>query len=353
MPAPPAVSGREIVDWEYPMKRLSTLLAVVAWALTTTVVLATPGSGVTTNVVLATETFDTVATSQAANRESVIQELTIAPGGHTGWHTHPGGVFVMVESGTFTMYHGDCTSTTVPAGRGLFEPGGQVQLARNEGTVPLVLTVVYLDVASPDGPLRADAATPACAAGAVLPTTAAGSLITANVIIDRATFASAATITNGDERDVVVQQLSFAPGGHTGWHSHPGTTQVFVVSGTFSFYPATTCVRQNFTAGQGMLEPGGGVQIGRNESTTETLNLFVVYYDVPQDVAGGFRIDQPEPANCTGLAAVPTAVPAAALPNTSAEVTGTSANLAALMAGFVALASISALAVVGLRRRNT
>ena len=333
------------------MKRLSIFLGFVAWVLTTTVVLATPGSG-TTSSVLAWQTFDAVSTAQAAGRESVIQEITIAPGGHTGWHTHPGGTFVFVESGTFTIYHSDCTATTVNAGRGIFEPGGEVALARNEGTVPYVLTIVYLDVTSPDGPVRADAATPACAAGAGLPTTAAGSLVTAS-IIDRATFGSAATITNGDERDIVVQQLTFAPGGHSGWHSHPGATQIFVVSGTQSFY-TTDCVRQNFTAGQGLVEPGGGVQLARNESTTETLNLFVVFYDVPRDVAGGFRIDQPEPSTCTGLAAVPTTAPAAsALPNTSAAVTGTSANFAALAAGFVVLASISALGVVAVRRRTT
>ncbi|CAN5784759.1 hypothetical protein BH20CHL8_BH20CHL8_07160 [soil metagenome] len=331
------------------MKRLSILVAVVAWTLHATTVLATPGSGAT-SVILATATFDTVATNQAANRESVIQELTIAPGGHTGWHTHPGGVFVMVESGTFSMYHSDCSLMTVPAGRGLFEAGGQVQLARNDGAVPLVLTVVYLDIASPDGPLRADAATPACAAEAGLPTTAAGSLVTANVIIDRATFATAATITNGDERDVVVQSLTFAPGGHTGWHSHPGTTQVFVVSGTFSFYSATDCVRQNFTAGQGIIEPGGGVQLARNESTTEPLVLFVVYYDVPQDVAGGFRIDQPEPSTCTGLAGVP-APSAAALPNTAADVAGTSSTAPALAAMLVAMTALSGLTLVVARRR--
>jgi quercetin dioxygenase-like cupin family protein len=184
--------------------------------------------------------------------------------------------------------------------------------------VPLVLTVVYLDIASPDGPIRTDAAAPACAAGAGLPLTSAGSGAT-GAIVDRATFGSAATITGGDERDVVVQQAAFAPGGHSGWHSHPGATQIFVVSGTFSFY-GTNCVRQNFTAGQGVIEPGGGVQLARNESTTEALNLFVVYYDVPQNVAGGFRIDQPEPSTCTGLAAVPTTAPAAsALPNTASE----------------------------------
>lgn len=335
------------------MKRISILAAVVAWTLTATTVLATPGSGATSSI-LAWQTFDAISTSQPAGRESVIQDVTIAPGGHTGWHSHPGGTVILVESGTFSFYDSSCVKTDTPAGRGAFEVGGGVQLARNEGTVPLVLTVVYLDIASPDGPLRSDAAAPACADGTDLSTPASGAT---GSIVDRATFVTTATITGGDERDVVVQQASFAPGGHSGWHSHPGATQIFVVSGTFSFYSATDCVRQNFTAGQGIIEPGGGVQLARNESTTEPLVLFVVYYDVPQGVAGGFRIDQPEPANCTGLAAVPTAVPtaapsAAALPNTAADVAGTSSTAPALAAVLVTLTSLGGLTMVLARRRS-
>jgi quercetin dioxygenase-like cupin family protein len=343
------------------MKRLSTLLAVVAWGLTTMTVLATPGSGGSA-AILADAVFDPIATGQMAGRESVIQDITIAPGGHTGWHTHPGGTVILVESGTFTIYNDACAATVVAAGRGIVEPGGQIQLAQNEGTDPLVLTVVYFDVTSPDGPIRTDAAAPACAAGAGLPTTAAGSGTT-GAIVDRATFAGASTITGADERRVVVQSATFAPGGHSGWHSHPGATVIYVVSGTFSFYSATDCVRQNFAAGQGVVEPGGGVQLARNEGT-DPLVLFVVYFDVPLTPANAFRIDQPEPANCTGLApvaatATPTAAPTAAptataapLPNTSAATIGDS-TVPGMAAFLGAMASIGLLgALVAYRRRS-
>jgi len=339
------------------MKRLLILGALVAWALSTVTVLATPGSGVTVNTILAQGIADPIATAQAAGRDSVIQDLTIAPGGHTGWHSHPGGTVIIVESGVFSFYDSTCAQTDVAAGRTVVEPGGGVQLARNNGAADLVLTVIYLDITSPDGPLRTDATAPACAAGAGLPTTATG-LNTTPAIVDRATFASAATITGGDERAVVVQQVSFAPGGHTGWHSHPGATQIFVVSGTFSFYSAT-CTRQDFTAGQGAIEPGGGVQLARNESTTEPLNLFVVYYDVPPGVPGGFRVDSPEPATCQGLIGNATPAPAtpttaasalpttaaSALPNTSAQVAvgGSGAPAPLVIAVLLALASIGGL----------
>lgn len=336
------------------MKRLSPLIAVAGWVLSVTVVLATPGSGASP-LTLADAVFDPIATSQAAGLESVIQEITIAPGGtaHTGWHTHPGGTVILVESGTFTMNHADCSTTTVAAGRGIVEPGGQVQIARNtSATEPLVLTVVYLDVASPDGPVRADAAAPACAAGAGLPTTATGTGVTA-AIIDRATFAGAAAITGVDERRAVVQSLTFAPGGHSGWHSHPGAVQIFVVSGTFSFYMGSDCVRQNFTAGQGITEPGGMIQLARNESTTEPLVLFVVYYDVPLTPAGAFRTDEAEPANCTGLAPLPaTPAPApTALPNTSAVGTAETGASIAVVIALSAAAFIGGLSVLTWRRR--
>ncbi len=287
------------------MKRpLALTLAAVAAILSIGVAIATPGTGVV-GTILARTIFDPISTSQGAGLDGAVQEITIAPGGHTGWHTHPGGTVILVESGTFTIYNDTCTATDVAAGRGIVEPGGQVQLARNNSaTDPLVLTVVYLDLLVGGSP-RADAVAPACAAGAGLPTVAAGSGVTA-AIVSRANFAGAASITGADERDVVVQQVTIAPGGHTGWHSHPGATMVLVQSGTFTFYSAADCVAQNFAAGQGVIEAGGGVQLARNEGTVPQV-LYVVYFDVP--VGGAFRIDEPEPSNCTGLAPVPTATP--------------------------------------------
>jgi quercetin dioxygenase-like cupin family protein len=284
---------------------LAFAVAALAATLSVGVAVATPGTGVV-GPILARTIFDPIGTSQTAGLDAVIQEVTIAPGGHTGWHAHPGGTVILVESGFFTIYNNTCTATDVAAGRGIVEPGGQVQLARNNSTTdPLVLTVVYFDVPV-GGPVRSDATAPACAAGAGLPTVAAGSGVTAAPIISRATFAAGASITGADERDVVVQQVTIAPGGHTGWHSHPGATVILVQSGTFTFYSAADCIRQNFVAGQGAVEAGGGVQLARNEGTVPQV-LYVVYFDVP--VGGAFRVDQPEPSNCTGLAAVPAPTP--------------------------------------------
>ena len=37
---------------------------------------------------------------------------TVAPGGNSGWHTHPGPSFVVVKSGTATLYDGDDPTCT-------------------------------------------------------------------------------------------------------------------------------------------------------------------------------------------------------------------------------------------------
>jgi quercetin dioxygenase-like cupin family protein len=76
-----------------------------------------------------------------------ITEVTIQPGGNGGWHSHPGPSFIIVKSGTTTLYEGDdptCTPHVFPTGSGLFEPAGDVHINRNEGSEPLVLVVVQL-----------------------------------------------------------------------------------------------------------------------------------------------------------------------------------------------------------------
>jgi quercetin dioxygenase-like cupin family protein len=100
-----------------------------------------------------------------------------------------------------------------------------------------------------------------------------------------------------DQQDVVMRELTIAPGGNSGWHSHPGPVYVLVAQGTLSNYNADdpTCTAQTIAAGEGFVEPPGNVHMVRNEGTT-TAVLFVTFVDVP--VGGAFRIDAPRPGNC-------------------------------------------------------
>jgi quercetin dioxygenase-like cupin family protein len=70
---------------------------------------------------------------------------TIAPGGSFGWHSHPGPSFVIVKSGTASVYFGadrTCRAHRFRAGQGFVDRGLQVHAVRNEGTVKLVTVVV-------------------------------------------------------------------------------------------------------------------------------------------------------------------------------------------------------------------
>jgi hypothetical protein len=56
----------------------------------------------------------------------VVRQHDYAVGGHTGWHMHPGPVFITVKTGTLTFYESDdptCTPIVVHAGEGYVDDG--------------------------------------------------------------------------------------------------------------------------------------------------------------------------------------------------------------------------------------
>ena len=86
------------------------------------------------------------------------------PGGHTGWHTHPGPTFVAVAQGEGTLYHGmsGCPATKYAAGAGFMQPPTEVHNMRNEGSTPLVLWAFYaLPPGTSNAAIRIDQPKPA------------------------------------------------------------------------------------------------------------------------------------------------------------------------------------------------
>lgn len=70
----------------------------------------------------------------------ITTHITVAPGGHTAWHSHPGPHFVSVRTGTAVVYETDCAIRgTFPIGTGFFDPGStspsQVQASRDIHTL--------------------------------------------------------------------------------------------------------------------------------------------------------------------------------------------------------------------------
>ena len=99
-------------------------------------------------------------------------------------------------------------------------------------------------------------------------------------------------------QETVMQSIVITPGGHTGWHSHPGPVVVLVKSGELTLYPAddAACAGRTFAAGQSFIDSGQGhVHFARNTGVVNT-ELWVTYFDVPPGAA--FRIDAADPGNC-------------------------------------------------------
>ena len=96
--------------------------------------------------------------------------------------------------------------------------------------------------------------------------------------------------------DIAVQSIVFQPGGHSGWHRHPGPVFIQVVSGTMTFYEADdpTCTPIVRTAGQGYVDLGEHGHIARNQSGSPAQN--VVTYFLPPGAP--LKDDAPAPGNC-------------------------------------------------------
>lgn len=77
-----------------------------------------------------------------------VQSNVWAPGGTTGWHSHPGHSLIIVTAGTVTAYDGhdpSCTPHVYTTGMGLVDEGGDhVHVIRNEGSVDARTVAVQL-----------------------------------------------------------------------------------------------------------------------------------------------------------------------------------------------------------------
>ena len=128
-------------------------LGLLAWR----VAWATPSSGQTTTILSGPVGFgeqkvksdsdvNQVKIDMKGESDVYIVHNVIVPGGHTGWHAHPGISFVTVKSGTATEYSGDDPNTpnVYLAGSGFVEGAGHTHIIRNEGTVNLELVAFQI-----------------------------------------------------------------------------------------------------------------------------------------------------------------------------------------------------------------
>jgi len=100
-----------------------------------------------------------------------MAQITVDPGGSSGWHSHPGGAIVVVKQGSLTVYGSlgsQCQAVTYGAGQAFIGRPGEVDDIFNTGTVPFVLYVTFPRVPQGDS-ARIDERTQARAVSDDLP----------------------------------------------------------------------------------------------------------------------------------------------------------------------------------------
>jgi quercetin dioxygenase-like cupin family protein len=118
---------------------------------------ATPPQGFTATNLVGPVTLDEIHTliqtpdygamiKTRGQSDVYVTHIKIVPGGHGGWHSHPGPSIITVKSGTAAFYD-ECdhfTPHAYAAGTGFVEDAGCVHLLANEGNVDLEVVVVQI-----------------------------------------------------------------------------------------------------------------------------------------------------------------------------------------------------------------
>ena len=131
------------------MWAMAAATALLALASLVSITMASPPSGVTPTV-LARGTYDAFKVAPGpkgsvdfdakaeAPMDIIVRQHDYAPGASTGWHSHPGPVFITVTKGQLTFYESDdptCKPHVVSAGHG-YQDTGHGHIGRNETEQP-------------------------------------------------------------------------------------------------------------------------------------------------------------------------------------------------------------------------
>lgn len=84
--------------------------------------------------------------------DMVVRQHVYLPDGNTGWHKHPGPVFISVKTGTLTFYEYDdptCTPIIVHAGQGYVDDGRGHIAVNEQGTDAEDYSVIIAPVGEP------------------------------------------------------------------------------------------------------------------------------------------------------------------------------------------------------------
>jgi quercetin dioxygenase-like cupin family protein len=142
--------------WKWKLIVATVFAAGIIGGFTLKSARATPRSGVTATVLAGpivldemhvggeTDAWEMEIKSKGLTDAHVVHQK-VEPGGYSGWHSHPGPVFVLITSGTATLYNAtELTVTNYPAGTGFAETAGHVDNLVNEGDTDLEFIAIFL-----------------------------------------------------------------------------------------------------------------------------------------------------------------------------------------------------------------
>lgn len=198
-----------------------------------------------------------VAFETTGPAEVVTSHVTIAPGGHTPWHYHPGPHLAVVKSGSVRIYETDCTFKTYTAGQSLFDPGPlnptHVHIGHNADATDVVIAITDIrDGADKRPSVTVEPQPAACftsSAGGV------GALGVTRVEDLKATVNDLFKVDVPVGAEASTGSNTFPPGSKSPWHYHPGPHIVTVKSGTLEVV-ASGCSVKSYATGQGFFDPG-------------------------------------------------------------------------------------------------
>jgi quercetin dioxygenase-like cupin family protein len=117
---------------------------------------ATPAEGDVVRTDLAKGTTEApVAIATNGPSTLIVQDLVLKPGSSSGWHTHPGPEYSVIDAGAVALQTGaDCAVTEFGSGQAVFIPAGVPHRVANGAAGDAHVVVTYTVPA--DAVLRAD-----------------------------------------------------------------------------------------------------------------------------------------------------------------------------------------------------
>jgi quercetin dioxygenase-like cupin family protein len=104
-----------------------------------------------------------------------------------------------------------------------------------------------------------------------------------------------AKLSTSGPSDIIVQDVVYAPAGHTGWHSHPGILLSSVITGSIEWYD-DQCMKHVYNPGDSLTETTRTHYV-RNVGTVNAhfMVTYIIAHGQPR------RIDQPAPSCAAAL----------------------------------------------------